>query len=189
MLDFLERRARRQLRAREAMSFVKADFLQLPGRLRVRRSTLLIANFGFPSRVFDKSRAMRELRAIRRIMDTGALLITIGWDESFNDELSQMWYRYTRDKVFAVDFEDWRRQRASAISSPRNCGLHWLARHVRVPVRFPSTLDAAEVMGHLFGRSAGEWTLRENKKSWWMSLGITCDSTRDIDKALVRESR
>lgn len=187
MLRFFRRRVRRQMRASSLVQTWWCSFDEFPQRGPDIMSSLLISSFGFPSRVFDPEVAVKELKAISRLLTDDGLLITIGWDETFNDELSKMWYKFVPDDLYADNFEGWRRKRASRIETPRNCGLTWHAKRIIVPLRFRSTTQAAQVMGHLFGRSAAEWIIKTNKFSWQISMGITVDSGAAIKARLSGE--
>jgi HEAT repeat protein len=184
MLAFLRARIQRQVRAQETIQTVHSRLADLPSTLAGIKSSLVVASFAFPSTVFDRELAFQELASVRSLLRDDGLFLTIGWDETFNDELNELWYRYIHTETPAASFEEWRRQRAKAILTARNADLTWIARRLRIPLRFASYLQAAEVMGHLFGRSAGERILEEHRTSWWMSLGITCDSAHGIDEIL-----
>ncbi|MCK4794594.1 MAG: HEAT repeat domain-containing protein [Desulfobacteraceae bacterium] len=184
MIRFLSRRVRRQVRASSIMKPQWSSIDEFPRERPDIESSLVVSSFGFPSRVFNPEVALKELKAISELLTDKGLLITIGWDETFNDELSEMWYKFVPDALYADNFEDWRRKRADRIKTPRNCGLNWYARRIVVPLRFRSIAQAAEVVGHLFGRSAAEWIIRTNKLSWQISMGITVDSGAAIKARL-----
>ena len=41
-------------------------------------------------------------------------------------------------------------------------------------------------MGHLFGRDAALYVLKNKKTIWWMSLGITWDNKESLSKILKK---
>ncbi len=144
------------------------------------RSNFIISSFGFPSKVSDTDQTLRELRAVHSLLEDGGVFVTLGWDEEFNDELSETWYKYIPDSIQAQSFEEWRRKRASSIKSARNCGLTWFKKGLRVPLQFSSLQDSASVIGYLFGRDAAHEVIRNRQLSWGMSLGITIDTKESI---------
>jgi len=129
--------------------------------------------------------AFRELQVVSRSLRPSGLFLTIGWDETFNDELSEMWYKFVPDGIVARNFEEWRQARCRLITSTRNCGLTWFKRGLRVPVEFNSPELAARVMGYLFGRSAAEEIMRTRQDRWIMAVGITVDSKEQLTRALA----
>jgi len=180
MLEYLQRRIKRQLKASSVVKTIQSPIADLNTEMIGEPSSLIISSFGFPSKVFNPDIAYKELKTISNMITDEGFLITLGWDESFNDELSKMWYKFIPDDLYADTFEDWRRKRANKILSPRNCGLSWYSRRVNVPLRFSSVMQAALVLGHLFGRSAAEWVIKKNRFSWRMNMGITVDKGSKI---------
>ena len=106
--------------------------------------------------------------------------MTIGWDETFNDELNNMWFKYIPDTIRAKDFDEWRTIRSEKIDSPRNCGLTWLKRGIIVPLQFSSFKESAMVMGYLFGRDAAQNIIYRHQKNWTMAMGITLNTKEEI---------
>ena len=148
------------------------------------KSSFIISSFGFPSKISNQTQCYAELEAVVENLADNGIFVTIGWDESFNDELNRMWYRYIPDDIPAKSFEEWRRKRASQIQSPRNCGLQWFKKGISVPLQLPSLEESLYVMGHLFGRDALSEIIESNKTSWHMSLGITISTKRDLIQIL-----
>ncbi len=95
-----------------------------------------------------------------------------------------MWFKYIPDSIRAPNFEEWRVSRSSRIISPRNCNLSWIKKGIIVPLQFSSIEESASVMGHLFGKEAAEYVIKNNKTTWSMSLGITCNTKKEILKII-----
>jgi hypothetical protein len=109
------------------------------------------------------------------------LLVTIGWDEDFNDELTEVWYRFVIEEECYFDtLPEYRRRKRNRIKSPRNCGLTTVKRKLRVPVKFSTNEEAAIVFGHLFGYDAGIWVLENSENEFNMSVSITKDDKNSI---------
>ncbi|MDD4251483.1 MAG: methyltransferase domain-containing protein [Candidatus ainarchaeum sp.] len=157
----------------------KTENIELPCK-----SSFIISCFGFPSKISDLNTCINELRKINSLLTEKGVFITIGWDESFNDELNEMWFKYLPDKIKASNFEEWRIKRKMLINTPRNCGLTWLKKELKVPLQFDNIYDSSEVMSHLFGRDALKEIINTKKTSWVMSLGITYNTKKDIEKIL-----
>lgn len=118
------------------------------------------------------------------MLEDGGILCTIGWDETFNDELNMMWYRYIPDDIEATNFEEWRSKRAAVFNSPRNCNLTWFKTNLRLPLQFNNAEQATYIMGHLFGRDAGVDIAQSGRTSWEMSYGITINTKEEISQIL-----
>lgn len=153
-----------------------------------QKSTLIISSFGFPSKIFDPERCKKELEAVYNNLDDKGIFVTIGWDESFNDELNEMWYRYIPDEIRAHSFEEWRNERSSRIKTARNCNLTWYKKNLQIPLIFDSLEESVNVMGHLFGRDAAMHILDTEKRIWWMTMGITWNTKQDL-KNILREMK
>ena len=148
------------------------------------QSNLIMSSFGFPSKIADKELCIKELEVVyNHLMDDG-IFITLGWDESFNDELSNYWYRHIPDGIDAIDFETWRIKRRQNILSPRNCNLSWHKTGLNVPLQFNNLKESVSIMGYLFGRDAAENIINKNIIEWSMSLGITLNSKKEIKNIL-----
>lgn len=146
---------------------------------------LVVSSWGFPSRVWDKDLAMRELCEIHRVMKEGASLITIGWDEDFSDEMTEVWYKFVTEETYYFDsLSEYRRRKRSRITSPRNCGLTVGKKRLQVPVKFADKREAAYVFGHLFGYSAGVWILQNSRREFQMRVSITKDDKASLGNVL-----
>ena len=148
------------------------------------KTSFVISSFGFPSKISNKNLVFEELKAIYSILSDNGHFFSIGWDETFNDELNEMWFKYIPDSIDANNFEEWRRIRSASIDSPRNCNLTWLKKGIMAPLQFSSIEESANVMGHLFGKEAAEYIIKTNKTSWSMSLGITHNTKKELGKIL-----
>jgi SAM-dependent methyltransferase len=150
---------------------------------------LIVSSWGFPSKVWDKQQATNELKEVLRLLKPSGTLITIGWDETFSDEMTELWYRFVMEEEYYFDtLSGYRRRKRSKITSSRNCGLTVVKERLEVPVKFKDKHDAAEVLGHLFGYSAGVWILENAKYEFQMSSSITVDSRESIEK-IVAETK
>lgn len=185
MLEFLQRTIDRQKYYVDKIKLVKSTIenFELPDN---EKSSLIISSFGFPSKISDKERCKKELQAVYDNLTDDGVFITIGWDETFNDELNQMWYRYIPDDIKANSFEEWRNIRSKSIKTVRNCNLTWYKTNLQIPLIFDTLEESVNVMGHLFGRDAATHILSTEKKMWWMAMGITWD-TKDSLKKILKE--
>jgi hypothetical protein len=188
MCDFIEKTVRRERKFTNNIKVINSTIADAPQKIN-QKSTFVISSFGFPSRISDSKLCLEELRSVYELLDVGGLFFTIGWDETFNDELSRMWFKFIPDQIVAHDFEEWRRKRASLIASPRNSGLNWLKRGIAVPLQFSSLKEAAFVMGYLFGRDAAQYVINGGKTEWSMSLGITCNTKEELNKIIQSYER
>jgi SAM-dependent methyltransferase len=151
---------------------------------------LVVSSWGFPSRVWDEAQAYTELVEVFRVLRDGGTFVTIGWDEDFADEMTEVWYRFVIEQEYYFDsLSEYRRRRRGKLRSTRNCGLTLAKRRLQVPVRFQDHRDAAYVFGHLFGYSAGIWVLESGKREFQMNVGITRDDKQSIKSILERREK
>jgi HEAT repeat protein len=179
MCNFLQKTIRRERKFTSNVKVVRASIIDAPDHIKVK-SNFIVSSFGFPSKISNKKLCLEELQAVYDLLSDDGLFFTMGWDETFNDELSHMWYKFIPDRITAHDFEEWRRKRTSAIASPRNCGLKWFKKGISVPVQFTSLKESAYVMGYLFGRDAAQDVVNKGKVEWNMSLGITRNTKKEL---------
>ncbi|MBP3800042.1 MAG: methyltransferase domain-containing protein, partial [Bacilli bacterium] len=185
MLDYFERTINRQKYYVKNINLVKSkiqDF-SLPNN---DKSSFIISSFGFPSKISDPDRCKAELENVYNLLTDDGIFVTLGWDETFNDELNNMWYKYIPDNIIASNFEEWRKCRENTIESPRNCNLTWYKKNIKVPLLFDTLEETINVMGHLFGRDAAIEILKNKRNMWWMSLGITWDDKKSLSKILKK---
>lgn len=185
MLQYFDRTINRQKYYVKNISLVHSkiqDFQLEEGK----KSSLIISSFGFPSKISDKERCQYELENVYKLLSDDGVFVTLGWDETFNDDLNNMWYKYIPDNIKAANFEEWRLQREASITSARNCDLTWFKKNIRVPLLFDSLEESINVMGHLFGRDAAIEVMKNKKNLWWMSLGITLDNKESISRILKK---
>lgn len=183
MCEFVEKNIKRERKYTNKVSVINSSIIKLPSILKVK-SNFIISSFGFPSHISDENLCIKELRAIYEILREGGIFVTIGWDETFNDELNNMWFKYIPDDIRAKDFDEWRATRSNKIHSPRNCNLKWFKKGVIVPLQFSSLKESARVMGYLFGRDSVQNIIKNNQISWSMSLGITLNTKEEIGDIL-----
>ena len=179
MCEFVEKNIKRERKYTSKVSVINSSIIKLPSILKVK-SNFIISSFGFPSHISDEDLCIKELRAIYEILREDGVFVTIGWDETFNDELNNMWFKYIPDDIRAKDFDEWRTIRSNKIYSPRNCNLKWFKKGITVPLQFSSLKESARVMGYLFGRDSVQNIIENNQISWSMSLGITLNTKEEI---------
>ena len=185
MLDYFDRTINRQKYYVKDIDLVhsKIQDFKLPDN---KKSSLVISSFGFPSKISDKERCKLELESVFNLLSDDGVFVTLGWDETFNDDLNNVWYKYIPDNIKAANYEEWRRAREASITSARNCDLTWYKKNIRVPLIYDTLEETINVMGHLFGRDAALDILKSKKNMWWMSLGITWDNKESLAKVLKK---
>lgn len=185
MCEFVKKNIKRERKYTRKISIIQSATANASKAIKVK-SNFIISCFGFPSKISNKTICMKELKSIYNLLSDDGYFYTIGWDERFNDELSRIWFKYIPDNICAKDFEEWRAKRSSRIQSPRNCGLKWFKRGIEVPLQFSSLSESAYTMGYLFGRDAAQYVVKNEKTEWTMSLGITCNSKKEL-KAIINQ--
>ncbi len=185
MCEFLNKKFKRQKIYVNKAKIINSSIRDAP-RFMKSKSSFVISSFGFPSKISDRKNCIEELKSVYKLLKDDGVFVTIGWDETFNDELNMMWFKYIPDSINADNFEEWRSRRSAGISSPRNCGLSWLKKGLSVPLEFSNLKESVFVMSHLFGRDAAEDIIRNSKKAWNMSLGITYNTKDEIRKIIWR---
>nr|VFK45533.1 MAG: RNA cap guanine-N2 methyltransferase [Candidatus Kentron sp. TC] len=146
------------------------------------KSTLMIGHFGLSSR----NHPIERLRNIYDNLSDNGLLITIGWDEEFSDEVSDAWYRFLSGKK--KTFDEWRAEIKERLRSPRGMGLSWFDK-IKTRVEFKDLNDALYTMGNLFGRAMAEEIILRKKKSWGLNIGITVNSRNDLERIIGGDFR
>ena len=153
----------------------------------------VISSWAFPSKMWQLEVCLKEVREVLRVLKPNGVLITVGWDETFRDQLSELWFRFVPEPDFRREtMEEWRRRRRDKIRSPRNCHLTFVKRNLRVPLLFSSPEDAAFVLGNLFGFAAGQWVSDQQRCEFSIRVGITRDTRRmlvEAEERLVAEIR
>ncbi len=124
MCGFLEKKIKREKLFTSDIKIAHSNIVNIGNYIK-SKSNFIISSFGFPSKISNKRNSILELRAIYQMLSDGGIFITVGWDETFNDELNYMWYKYIPDFIQAKNFEEWRRKKMDQIQSARNCGLTW----------------------------------------------------------------
>jgi phospholipid N-methyltransferase len=148
------------------------------------KSSLIVSRFGFPSKIWDKKTAWEELESVYALLKDEGLFVTFGWDEEFNDELNIMFYKHIPDGIQARNFEAWRKERQSVISSPRNTHLKWYKTGIETSLRFDNLQESAFVMGTLFGDNALKEVVWNEKTEWQMKMSITLNTKESIKQIL-----
>lgn len=174
MVDYLASRLEDRSGLSERITPIRTQMVSLP--VESDSVDAVVASWAFPSSMFEPATVQEELDEVIRVLRPGGLLVTLGWDEDFADELSEFWYRYVPEPEFRREtLDEWRRRRRDRIESPRNCWLTFVARNLRVPLLFSTPDDAAEVMGYLFGASAGQSVATQQRTEFSINVGVTLD--------------
>lgn len=179
MCGFIEKKIRREKLFTSDIKIVHSLIKDIGSKIP-EKSNFIVSSFGFPSKISNKENSMKELRAVYDQLSDDGVFITVGWDETFNDELNYAWYKYIPDFIQARDFEDWRRKKSAQIKSARNCGLTWFKKGLSIPLQFPSLSESVRVMGYLFGRDAAKSVIRHEQTNWNMAMGITIDTKHSL---------
>jgi len=135
MVNFLKRSIDRRKDYTKNINVIKSSINDIK---LTEKSSFIISTFGFPSKTFNHKNSIRELKKIYSLLDKGGVFATIGWDETFNDELNYFWYKFLPDEINANSFEEWRLKRKKMINSPRNCNLSWFKKNLLIPLQFSS---------------------------------------------------
>lgn len=182
MVDFFRDRIRLSGDG-DHLEVAKAENAALP--LADSSVDAVVSSWAFPSKLWDLQVCADEVREVIRVLKPRGVLITIGWDETFQDELSELWFKYVPEPTFRREtLEEWRRRRRARIRSPRNSHLTFETRNLRVPVKFETVKEAAYVMGHLFGFGAGEDVMQARRREFSILVGITRDTRGTLKRAL-----
>jgi|GEM_PF-876759 len=188
MCSFTKKSIKRERIYTNDIEIIQSKIDELPKKLKTK-SNFIISSFGYPSKIRDKKLCLKELKAVYSLLSEDGVFFTIGWDETFNDELNLMWYKYIPDNIKARDFEEWRSKRSKIISSPRNCNLSWFKKGIQVPLQFSSLKESAEVMGYLFGKDAAEYVVENEKTEWMMHMGITFNTKKELKEIIKTYER
>lgn len=182
MVEFLKRRFKRHS---SMVNIIESEMERIP--LPDKSVDVVVSSWGFPSKVWDRERCRRELDEVYRVLKPTGRLITIGWDEDFNDEMTEIWYRFVMEQDYYFDtLAEYRRRRRAKINSPRNCNLTVAKKRLKLPVKFPDYREAAYVFGHLFGYSAGQWVLETGQHEFQMNVSVTCDDSQSLNEILTQ---
>lgn len=145
----------------------------------------VISSWAFPSSMWNVQSCLRQVKEVHRVLKSHGCLVTVGWDEAFRDQLSELWYRFVPEPDFRREsIEEWRKRRRARIHSPRNCYLTFVKKNFRVPLLFDNPEEASAVIGHLFGSSAGEWVSQQQRCEFSINAGITYDSRSDLERSV-----
>ncbi len=188
MCNFLEKRIKREKLYVSNIKVINCAIEEVHTHIS-EKSNFIMSSFGFPSRITDKKKVIQELRAVYETLSEDGIFVTMGWDETFNDSLNYMWFKYVPDNIQAKNFEEWRRKRTESIQGARNCGLTWFKKGIIVPLQYSSASESVDVMGYLFGRDAAKSIISSKKVNWNMSMGITIDTKESLKKIIQNHER
>ena len=188
MCNFTKKSIKRERIYTNDIKIIRSKIEELPKKIKTK-SNFIISSFGFPSKIRNKKLCLKELKAVYSLLSEDGVFFTIGWDETFSDELNMMWYKYIPDDIKAHNFEEWRSKRSKIISSARNCNLSWFKKGIQVPLQFSSLKESAEVMGYLFGKDAAEYVVENEKTEWMMRMGITFNTKKELKKIIKTYAR
>jgi len=147
----------------------------------------VVSSWAFPSQMWHLETCLVQVKEVNRILKPNGVLITIGWDETYRDELSELWYRFIPEPDFVREtFEEWRKRRKSKIQSPRNCHLKFIKKNIKVPLLFEDPEEAAYVLGFLFGFTAGEWVMSQRRSEFSINVGITHNTKAELTDSIDR---
>lgn len=183
MCDFLEKRIKREKLYVSDIKIMNCSVEEACKKI-TDKSTFIVSSFGFPSRITDKEKVMQEVRSVYNMLTDDGVFVTVGWDETFNDSLNYLWFKYIPDSIQAKTFEEWRRKRSETIVGARNCNLTWFKQGIIAPLQYASLAESVHVMGYLFGRDAAKYIIKNRKTNWNMSLGITVDNKESLKKII-----
>jgi len=152
------------------------------------KSNFIVSSFGFPSKYTNEKQCLFELQNVYNHLIEGGLFVTLGWDETFNDDLNYYWFKHIPDTIGEFDFEKWRKRRTSEFKSARNSQLTWFKKGIIVPLQFDNLEQTVKIMGNLFGRDAVKDIINNEKTEWLMSLGITFNTKEEIYQ-IIKENK
>lgn len=146
------------------------------------KSNFIISCFGFPSCVYDKSLIKRELINVNRILDDDGILITIGWNEKYDDELSYIWYKYV--DVSQLSYDEWKKEKIKSMQTTRNCSLSWLENDIETKLEVTNKTDGERMFRILFGKKSLDYIISDKNMQLKMKMGITLNTKQEINKII-----
>lgn len=165
MIKFLKKKYKNN----KKINILKSDIENFD--LGLYKSNFIISSFGFPSKLFDKEKTIRELKNIYKNLTSDGIFITIGWNEKWNDELSNIWKKYSK-----INFDE--------KILVRNCGLSWLKNDIETVLKFNDINEKNKVFNYLFGKSNSN-----NKLEFKMLMGITFNTKKEIKNIIKNLER
>lgn len=136
------------------------------------KSNFIISSFGFPSKLLDKANILKELKKIYELLLEDGILITIGWNEKWDDELFRLWKKY-----LDIDY-------SNKIKSTRNCNLSWYKNDISSILKFSDTKERNYVFGNFFGSEFLKDNHDNKKLEWNVNMGITINTKEEIKNIL-----
>lgn len=132
------------------------------------KSNFIISSFGFPSKLLDKDNTLKELKKMYELLLEDGILITIGWNERWNDEFFELWKKYIK-----IDY-------SNKVKLIRNCNLSWYKSDIDCVVKFSNIKERDKVLGNFFGADFVKDYSDNNKLEWGISMGITLNTKKEI---------
>lgn len=148
------------------------------------RARLIIRPFSLADILRDRILDEDGLGEVVRLMSDDGLFVTVGFDETYNDDISRLTYDHAVGSPLPKDFDAWRQAKVSAKTSPLNCRLRWFRRGMAVPVRFTCQREAVDAIGKLFGRDAAKRLISQWRTHLEIMVGITCSTRKDMERAV-----
>lgn len=188
MVEHFERKLKKHRRLSKKIFPLLAKIQDLP--FDDNSIDCVVSSWAFPSKMWDLKLSLIQLTEVHRVLKPGGQLITLGWDESFRDELSKLWYHYVPEPdYFRESFETWRKRRIGKIKSPRNCHLTFVKTNIQVPLLFNSPEEAAYIIGFLFGFTAGEDISKQSRREFSINVGVTNDTKENLSNSIEKLKR
>lgn len=159
MIDFLNQNIKS-----DNVKIIKSDIKNV-GFIK---SNFIISSFGFPSNISNKENTFNELKKIYELLLNDGILITIGWNEKWNDEFFALWKKYLN-----IDY-------CNKIKSIRNCNLSWYKNDISSVLRFSNIKERNYVLGNYFGNEFLKDNHNNKRLEWNVNMGITVNTKEEI---------
>ena len=140
-------------------------------KLENQKSNFIISSFGFPSCLYDREKTLNELKNIYCNLLKNGIFITIGWNEKWNDDVSEIWKKYTNKKF------------KKRIIEARNCGLAWLNNDIETSLKFKNIKEKNYIFEKLFGNIT---ELNNDKLEFKLNMGITLNTKEELKNIIKK---
>lgn len=164
MIDFLQKKYKNNNRVKIVNGFISSF------EIENQKSNFIISSFGFPSCLYDRNKALEELKKVyQKLLDNG-VFITIGWNEKWDDDVSNLWKEYTNKRF------------DKKIIEARNCGLTWLNNNIKTSLKFKNIKEKNYILKCLFGNIN---ELDSNKIDFKLNMGVTFNTKEEL-KTIIK---